>query len=608
MRLPRWAAYRADPVTPTGVRREESGEDLRVRSEPWRRPAISNPWNLAGGQRGMDGRRDNADDDGSPTARGGGRRDAADEDRSPTARGGGRRDAADDDESPTARGGGRRDAADKDRSPTARGGGRRDNADDDASPNARGGGRRDAADGDGSPTARGGGRRDAADDDGSPTARGGGRHDAADEEEFPTARGGGKRDIANDEQDLPAEREEGRQGYKNRDEGERVRREMAREDDEEDRNGERSPGGRCEEVGKQIGNSGKTSGTTRSDTSEARLGGSGGATEKEEKGAGEGFHRTVPEQREEVSSGGSKSSIARNVRLCKERGDGVIRRGTGRTAKMIGGGVRVQLKIEGYDNTERDRVGQEQLVRGWSEHCTGQAREAEERRGGSEGLLCQIGEALGAGIWGDGARRQRHGSEAVGRRSGARDGGGKQVRKVRAWAVAEGEEKDEQVGAWAAAEGEEKDEQVGAWAVEEGKEKDEKEEAGVCELGTVDTEGEDKKVGAWAAAEGEGKDEKEGAGACEPAAPEAEEREEQVGAGACALAVADVEEKDEQVGAGVCVPAAAEVMGQDEKGSDAKLVTRGVAKFIGKSSRRLEGQEIGSGQSTAQATPTQPGS
>ncbi|CAI5949133.1 unnamed protein product [Closterium sp. NIES-64] len=294
-RSPRRAAYRADPVTPTDVRREESGEDLRVRSEPWRRPTISNPWNLAEGQRGTggrrdnadddglptargDGRRENADDDGSPTARGGGRRENADDDGSPTARGGGRRENADDDGSPTVRGGGRRENADDDGSPTARGGerrenadddgsptaragGRRENADDDGSPTARGGGRRENADDDGSPTARGGGRcenadddgsptaraggrRENADDDGSPTARGGGRRDAADEEEFPTTRGGGKRDIANDEQAFPVAREGGGQRYKRRDERERARHGKVRGEDEEHGNEEYSPAGR----------------------------------------------------------------------------------------------------------------------------------------------------------------------------------------------------------------------------------------------------------------------------------------------------------------------------------------------------------------------------
>ncbi|CAI5966897.1 unnamed protein product [Closterium sp. NIES-64] len=190
------------------------------------------------------GRRENADDGGSPTVRGGGRRENADDDGSPTARGGERRENADDDGSPTARAGGRRENADDDGSPTARGGGRRENADDDGSPTARGGGRCENADDDGSPTARAGGRRENADDDGSPTARGGGRRDAADEEEFPTPRGGGKRDIANDEQAFPVAREGGGQRYKRRDERERAQHGKVRGEDEEHGNEEYSPAGR----------------------------------------------------------------------------------------------------------------------------------------------------------------------------------------------------------------------------------------------------------------------------------------------------------------------------------------------------------------------------
>ncbi|CAI7916612.1 unnamed protein product, partial [Closterium sp. NIES-53] len=229
-RSSRRAAYRADPVTPTGGRREGSREDVSVRSEPWRRPTTSNPWNLAGGQHGGDGRRQaedmdvdpagkqgeeegredtllargggrhvNANGEGSPTARGGGRHVNANDEGSPTARGGGRHVNANDEGSPTARGGGRHVNADGEGSPTARGGGRHVNADDEGSPTTRGGGRHDNTDDEGSPTARGGGRHVDADDEGSPTARGGGRHVNADDEGSPTARGGGRRISADDE-------------------------------------------------------------------------------------------------------------------------------------------------------------------------------------------------------------------------------------------------------------------------------------------------------------------------------------------------------------------------------------------------------------------------
>ncbi|CAI5508996.1 unnamed protein product [Closterium sp. Naga37s-1] len=158
---------------------------------------------------------------------------------------------------------------------------------------------------------------------------------------------------------------------------------------------------RWAEDGEQIGKSKKTSRTTRSDASEARLGGSGGATEKDEKGAGEGDHRTAPEQKEEVSSEGSKSGIARNVLLCKEIDNGKIKKGTREIAKKTRGEARVQLELGGCGNMERDRAGLERLVRGWNERCTGSVQEAEEKKESSGGLLCQIGEDLGAGIWGD---------------------------------------------------------------------------------------------------------------------------------------------------------------------------------------------------------------
>ncbi|CAI5992645.1 unnamed protein product [Closterium sp. NIES-64] len=89
-------------------------------------------------------------------------------------------------------------------------------------------------------------------------------------------------------------------------------------------------------------------------------------------------------------------------------------------------------------------------------------------------------------------------SDAMGLRCGGRDRGKERATKVRAWAVAEGEEK-----------GEEK-------------------EAGVCELVAADTEGKDEKVRKWAATEGEGKNEREGTWACVPVAAEAEEKDEQV--------------------------------------------------------------------------------
>ncbi|CAI6002107.1 unnamed protein product [Closterium sp. NIES-64] len=386
----RRAAYRADPVTPTDVRREESEKDLRVRSEPWRRPTISNPWNLAEGQRGTGGRRDNADDDGLPTARGGGGRENADDNRSPTARGGGRREDADDDGSPTARGGGRRANADDEGSPTVRGGGRHENADDDGSPTARDDEKRENADDVGSPTARAGGRRENADDDGSPTARGGGKHrplgggggrrDAADEEEFPTTRGGGKRDIANDEQAFPVAREGGGQRKRER-EHQRVSTARLSRDPDMTADG----AWRWVKVGGPSGNSGKRGWTMRSDVSRARLSGSRYATEKDEKG--EGDHRSAPEQKEEVGSGGSKSGIARNVHLCGEMDVGRIRKGAGDSARTPRGKVRVPVALGGYGSMEKDRVGPGQLVRDWSEHCTGQAQEAEEIKESSEGLL-----------------------------------------------------------------------------------------------------------------------------------------------------------------------------------------------------------------------------
>ncbi|CAI5508997.1 unnamed protein product [Closterium sp. Naga37s-1] len=386
-----------------GVRREESGEDLRIRSEPWRRPVISDPWNLAGGQRGMDGRRREGDVDVPTTSKQG---DEEEGEEPQPARGSRRRGIAGNDGSPTARGGGRRVIADDDGSPTARGGGRRDIADDDDSPTARGGGRRDIANDDGSPTARGGGRFDIADDDGSPTARGGGRRDIADDDGSPTARGGGRRDSAVNGENFPVAREEGRQGCKKRDEGKRVRCGKARKDGEEDRNGERSPAGRREEMTRRSVRGVERQMGARQEEEEgkrakARLGGSGGATEKDEKGAGEGDHRTAPEQKEEVRSEGSKSGIAKNVLLCKEIDNGKIKKGTRETAKKTRGEARVQLELGGCGNMERDRAGLERLVRGWNEHCTGSAQEAEEKKESSGGLLYQIGEDLGAGIWGD---------------------------------------------------------------------------------------------------------------------------------------------------------------------------------------------------------------
>ncbi|CAI5963119.1 unnamed protein product, partial [Closterium sp. NIES-64] len=263
----------------------------------------------------------------------------------------------------------------------------------------------------------------------------GGRRDAADEEEFPTPRGGGKRDIANDEQAFPVAREGGGQRYKRRDERERAQHGKVRGEDEEHGNEEYSPAGRQGE-GKRASAGVYRSPEPRpgydrrrrmamgegrwaereqreerldyeSDVSRARLSGSGCATEKDEKG--EGDHRTAPEQKEEVGSGGSKSGIARNVHLCGEMDVGRIRKGAGDRAKTTRGKVGVQVALGGYGSMEKDLVGPGQLVRDWSEHCTGQAQEAEETKESSEGLLCQIGEARGVGIGGDGAQRQHHG-------------------------------------------------------------------------------------------------------------------------------------------------------------------------------------------------------
>ncbi|CAI5488849.1 unnamed protein product [Closterium sp. Naga37s-1] len=138
----------------------------------------------------------------------------------------------------------------------------------------------------------------------------------------------------------------------------------------------------------------------------------------------------------------------------------------------------------------------------------------------------------------------------MGLRSGGRDGGRERATKVRAWAVAEEEEKDEKVREWAVAEGEEKDE---------------KEEAGGCEFVAAGTEGKNEKVREWAATEGEGKNEREGTWACVPAAAEAEEKDEQVGAGVSELATGEVEERDVEAAARPCVPATADAEGKGEK-------------------------------------------
>ncbi|CAI5532461.1 unnamed protein product [Closterium sp. Naga37s-1] len=328
-----------------------SREDLHVRSEPWRRPATSNPWNLAEGRRGVDERRRDddvemdaasergdeedgeepqltrgigrhgvAEDDGSPTARGEGRRDVANDEEFPTARGGGRRDVADDEEFPTARGGGRRDVADDEEFPTARGGGRRDVADDEESPTARGGGRRDVADDEESPTARGGGRRDVADDEESPTARGGGSRDVADDRGLPTARGGAGRGDVDGKGKARAKETEGR-------------RQVSSARLNQGQNMIADGAWRWAKVGRRIGRIEKKSRTTWGGASEARLSGSGGAMEKGETGTGEGDRRTVPERKEEAGSEGSKSSITRSVHLREERGGRMNRRGAGQAVR-----------------------------------------------------------------------------------------------------------------------------------------------------------------------------------------------------------------------------------------------------------------------------------
>ncbi|CAI5965095.1 unnamed protein product [Closterium sp. NIES-64] len=255
-----------------------------------------------------------------------------------------------------------------------------ENADDDGSPTARGGGKRENVDDDGAPTAWAGGRRENVDEDRSPTGRGGGRRDAADEEEFPTTRGGGKRDIANDEQAFPVAREGGGQRKRER-EHQRVSTARLSRDPDMTADG----AWRWVKVGGPSGNSGKRGWTMRSDVSRARLSGSRYATEKDEKG--EGDHRSAPEQKEEVGSGGSKSGIARNVHLCGEMDVGRIRKGAGDSARTPRGKVRVPVALGGYGSMEKDRVGPGQLVRDWSEHCTGQAQEAEEIKESSEGLL-----------------------------------------------------------------------------------------------------------------------------------------------------------------------------------------------------------------------------
>ncbi|CAI5536427.1 unnamed protein product [Closterium sp. Naga37s-1] len=525
-RSPRRAAYRADPATPVGVRAGGRGADLYIRSEPRRQPAASDPWDLARGQHGVDddvdmdtpsveGEEEELDGDDSPAARGGGRRAGADGDDSPAARGGGRRAGADGDDSPAARGGGRRAGADGDDSPVARGGGRRAGADGDDSPAARGGGRRAGADGDDSPAARGGGRRAGADGDDSPAARGGGRRAGADGDDSPAARGGG-RCAGADGDDSPAARGGGRRAGAD---------------------GDDSPAAR---------GGGRRAGADGDDSPAARGGGRRAGADGDDSPAARGGGRCA-------GADGDDSPAARGGgrRAGADGDDSLAARGGGNGERMgEGDGQRHREKAW---NEERGRRKEERIPgarkindreQGWGE---GVERQATERQGKERSHGAPAGvfhspdlrqgyehrRRMARGDWiGLGLPRR---GERCGAEEGGRDGGRERATKVRAWAVAEEEEKDEIVREWAVAEGEEKDE---------------KEEAGVCDLVAAGTEGKNEREGTWA---------------CVPAAAEAEEKEEQVGAGVSELAAGEVEERDVEAGARPCVPATADAEGKGVK-------------------------------------------
>ncbi|CAI7820085.1 unnamed protein product [Closterium sp. NIES-54] len=165
-RSPRRAAYRADWVTPTGRHHDDDGPDPRVRSEPWRRPARSDPWNLPEGQHGGRARQYDGDIDmqsldsaseadeeeyheEASEAERELRRGAEENEYATGAQGGMQHgEIGEDGESLTARGGENPKSQDGEDSPTARGGGRQGDAEkDDEEPSRRGGTRKHEAEG-----------------------------------------------------------------------------------------------------------------------------------------------------------------------------------------------------------------------------------------------------------------------------------------------------------------------------------------------------------------------------------------------------------------------------------------------------------------------------
>ncbi|CAI5981555.1 unnamed protein product [Closterium sp. NIES-64] len=379
-RSPWRAAYRADLVTPTGVQGEGSREDLRVRSEPWRQPASSNPWNLAEGRHGVDeGHRDGdvemesegkLDDEEEreepPLACGRGRQSVAGDEEFPTARGGGRRGHAGDEDSPTARGSGRHGVTDDEGSPTARGGGRRSNAGDEDSPIAQGGGRRGNAGDEDSPTTRGGGRRGVIDDKGSPIAWGGGRRGNAGNEDSPPLRGAAEGVASPTTRDsplrgaaegaaTPATKSRPLRGKKGSRGSMRGMRKSGSAVEKHERKAKKTGKesshlpNRAEENSEKAaeewsGNRrrAKEAGQVRGHREDATSGRKGVAKEDATRRR-ECVHRMIQQQEKETGSKESESSIARSGLLRGESGNGVIKEGTREITKS-GGGVRARGK------------------------------------------------------------------------------------------------------------------------------------------------------------------------------------------------------------------------------------------------------------------------